>query len=68
MNPRKKAVRFSEAQKASLNGYYGKGMNGTGKSVNHLICKAAKDIHSSINCSSQGMGIDFVTNIHIGYC
>ena len=44
---KKKAVRFSEAQRACLNAYYVKGMSGTGKNMHPLICKAAKDTHLS---------------------
>ena len=43
------AVRFSEAQKACLTAYYTKGMNSTGKRMNSLICKAAKDTRLSIS-------------------
>lgn len=43
------AIRFSEAQKACLTAYYTKGMNGTGRRMNSLICKAAKDTRLSIS-------------------
>ena len=42
---KKRAVRFSKAQKACLNAYYCQGMTGAAKENAHLIAQAVKDTH-----------------------
>ena len=59
--PKKKIVRFSEAQRACLNSYFSAGMNSTASEHAPIIKNAAQDTHlSAIQVKVQLTPLDVI--------